>query len=219
METTSFSLPDMILSIKSEVNTIIENEMRLEGLQNIDLKPEIKVRPHPTPEPDNRNIPMRFKIQPPPDAPPPLPMENITDDELVGMTLQAIEQSFKQKWTKLTDIQRKDRIKNYASKYVSDNKLSSENITKIYEALRLKMLVEKSIKPKDFVYDEGTGIIHDIPCMEFDGNTVTMSKQPKTSSIEEKAEATSEGRQETSVKPAASKKTPKLMKTMARLKR
>lgn len=247
----SFNLADMILSIKSDINKIIENEMRLEGLKDMDFVPDKEACPsaaetNKTTMTTDRGPVSRFKIQAPQTITPPLPMENITDDELVGMTLQAIEASYRQKWTKLTDHQRKDRISSFAKKYVREKGISSENESKIYEALRLKILVEKTIKAKDFVYDEGTGIIHEILGMVYDPikGIMTMHKKPEASTVvrkqstipvtqDESDSASDEISTESPELPKTeaskksttesggkkTKKTPKLMKTMARLKR
>lgn len=222
-EALSFSLPDMILTIKSEINRIIENEMRHEGLKNFDLKqsePAAKVDNKP-----DRGPTCRHKIQAPPMPVKPLPMENLSDDELVGMTLQAIEAGFKQKWTKLTDVHRKDRIKEFASKFVADAGMSSENIMKVYESLRVKMLVEKSIKAKDFDYDEGTGVIRRIPGMNYDPLTgvLTMKTSKECENIAQTSNDVMGVNDKVDRKPSTkantTKKTPKLMKTITRLKK
>ena len=228
----SFSLPDMILGIKSDINKIIEDEMKKAGLRNIELKspPMEPVKP-----PDNMittdpGPKCRFKIQAPKMPAKPLMSENVNDDELVDITLQAIEASYKQKWAKLTDAQRKDRIKDFANTYTKEKGLSSENISKIYESLRIKMLVEKSIKAKDFEYDEGRGIILSIPSMLYDTSTgtISMKRQNHTdndaqSERDDTVSAASQAASSASLNAAKEKmtpkKTPKLVKSMARLKR
>ena len=154
----------------------------------------------------------------------------MTDDELVGMTMAAIEAGFRQRWHKLTDIQRKDRIRRFTDRYVARLGISTENISVIFESLCFKMLVEKSIKPKDFTYDEASGELTDIPALTYDLNdkTITMSKvKPAVANTVPEDVSTSSGDEEdadnkppapSKPKKQAARKTPKLMKTMAKIK-
>lgn len=225
----SISMADMILSIKSTVQHIVKEEMALLGLRDdICLKEPPKTVHKPV---SDRGPISRFKIQAPTTPVNPAPMENMTDDQLVDMTMAAIEAGFRQKWHRLTDLQRKDRIRRFTERHVGRLGISSENISVIYESLCVKMLVEKSIKPKDFMYDEASGELTDIPGLTYDTDTktVAMTKaKPAIVNIAPDDKSTSSGDDDdaqdttqpaTKPKKQTPRKTPKLMKTMAKMKR
>lgn len=178
------NVSELILSIKSEVNDIIKEEMKRLGLR------DIKLTDKPAPrQPSDRMPHSRLKVT----APKPRPhrakdiaiasdgvqarpdmsfevpaSENISDDDLVGMTMGAIEANFKRQWSKLSDAQRRDRIRKFAENWTRINSLSTEIISDLAETLRFKIIVDKSIKLSEFQYDPDSGNIIDVPSLNWD---------------------------------------------------
>lgn len=171
------SVPDMILTIKSAVSKVTAEERVKLGLikpmtaekstlpkQNLNTKndpqvidaafrppfSQVKLKPTYTQTETCEKL-----------------SEKMTDDELVQMTLTAIESSLQQKWQKLTDIQKRNRIQSFAENLVRDLQISSENIQPLFEQLRFKLMIDKSLKSADFIYDENRGEIQKIPSLQW----------------------------------------------------
>lgn len=105
-----------------------------------------------------------LKIQ----APRTLPEESevITDDQLVDLTLSAIEDRYRKKWLRLDASQKRDRVGKFADEYCATHRLSPADRTACVDFLVAGILNTKSVKGKDIEYDEARGAIAAIPRLQ-----------------------------------------------------
>jgi hypothetical protein len=76
-----------------------------------------------------------------------------------------VQASIKKKWARLDTYTKKNRVDEYLNRMVENNNIDEANKLELKQRLN-KMIDDKSLKPKDIVYDDEVGIIKDITAIK-----------------------------------------------------
>lgn len=202
--------PQIVLEIKSEIAKLIELEKAALGVSADYV--------HKIPSAKTGIPRSRFTTHAPTGKDPMQPSENINDDDLIALTMTAIEDSYKSRWQSLSVVKKKNRIQDFVAEDVRNRGLSSERNKELYDLLYDKLMISKTLKAKDLEYDESLGKILKINGLDFVDDTFVINRA--TTKADQAAQ--------TAIEPAVPRplalppKVParsKIEKTMARIKR
>ena len=213
-------LSEVILEIKTEIAKIVADEREALEISSDVVKAKTST--------SSGGMPVsRFTVHKPRQKGdlPLQPSEKLSDDDLVALTMNAIQDSYKARWQSLSVPKKKDRIKEFATEYIAGIGLSSERVKDLYDILYEKIMIDKSLKVKDLAYDESIGKLVAISQLKYEQDEFRFVKPSKHEQAEDIARTensvvvpgpassvTSSARSRPVVKS-------KIEKTMARIKR